>query len=545
MENVPGAPLLDPITICGDSLRLGVRRHRLFESNLPLTGTPCWHDRQAPPVPVYGSYGQRSGRKRTVDGETSPNTEEARTAMGIDWMPWPNLTQAIPPAYTHWIGVQLMRHHAADETRRRMPPGRDATPAPDGDASTAAADDGCPAGVTQPRHQNDGDGSLLAVVPAAADVTPPAGLRHCHCGNPATPTGHRPVAAPLLPRLPPSRLPHPHPHHRAERRGRMTPARLHLVTTDQQHDTDTPPGNGGPLWDVPVPLTGPSTAPPPFPVDVFPRWLGDMVTGVARFTQTDPAMAGTLAVAVLSACAGGRLEMEPVGGWREPVNIFAAVIAGPGERKSPVHRAMTAPLFAAQSTLGEAMRPRIAEAAALRDIADGWGVLHLTGSTVAVGRDWGDGSDTAEERGLKHRAKAATRDVPVPPPLVRLLDHHVKEYPPGSNGKLFVTRRGPGGRYVPTAGQPIPNNTYGKAWRDARAKVLTPAQQRSPLARRPYDLRHAAVSLWLNAGVPATQVAEWAGHSMHVLMRVYAKCIYGQEEAARKRIEAALRGDYV
>jgi hypothetical protein len=48
------------------------------------------------------------------------------------------------------------------------------------------------------------------------------------------------------------------------------------------------------------------------------------------------------------------------------------------------------------------------------------------------------------------------------------------------------------------------------------------------------------VSLWLNAGVPATQVAEWAGHSVHVLMRVYAKCVYGQEEAARLRIEAAL-----
>lgn len=149
----------------------------------------------------------------------------------------------------------------------------------------------------------------------------------------------------------------------------MTPARLHLVTSDQPAPTDTPPP-GGPLWDVPVPLTGPSTAPPPFPADAFPAWLRDMVTGVARFTQTDPAMAGTLAIAVLSACAGGRLEVEPVPGWREPVNIFAAVIAGPGERKSPVHRTMTAPLFSAQSTLAEAIRPRIAEATALRDIAD-------------------------------------------------------------------------------------------------------------------------------------------------------------------------------
>jgi hypothetical protein len=63
---------------------------------------------------------------------------------------------------------------------------------------------------------------------------------------------------------------------------------------------------------------------------------------------------------------------------------------------------------------------------------------------------------------------------------------------------------------------------------------------RSLLARRPYDLRHAAVSTWLNAGVPATQVPEWAGHSVHVLLKVYAKCIDGQDEAARRRIECAL-----
>lgn len=149
----------------------------------------------------------------------------------------------------------------------------------------------------------------------------------------------------------------------------MSTARLHLVNPDHPQPTDQETA-GGPLWDVPVPLTGATTAIPPFPVDVFPAWLGDMVTGVARFTATDPAMAGTLAVAVLSACTGGRLEVEPVAGWREPTNIFTAVIAGPGERKSPVHRAMTAPLFIAQATLADAIRPRIAEAAALRDIAD-------------------------------------------------------------------------------------------------------------------------------------------------------------------------------
>jgi integrase len=60
------------------------------------------------------------------------------------------------------------------------------------------------------------------------------------------------------------------------------------------------------------------------------------------------------------------------------------------------------------------------------------------------------------------------------------------------------------------------------------------------LARRPYDLRHAAVSTWLNAGVPATQVAAWAGHSVAVLLQIYAKCLVGQEDAARRQIDAVL-----
>jgi hypothetical protein len=45
---------------------------------------------------------------------------------------------------------------------------------------------------------------------------------------------------------------------------------------------------------------------------------------------------------------------------------------------------------------------------------------------------------------------------------------------------------------------------------------------------------------WLNAGVSAAQVAEWAGRSVAVLLRVYAKCIVGQEDDARRRIERAM-----
>jgi site-specific recombinase XerD len=72
---------------------------------------------------------------------------------------------------------------------------------------------------------------------------------------------------------------------------------------------------------------------------------------------------------------------------------------------------------------------------------------------------------------------------------------------------------------------------------------LTPAEASSPLADVPYTLRHAAVSTWLNAGVDPTQVAEWAGHSLHVLLRVYAKCIAGRQALNQQRIEDTLGPD--
>jgi hypothetical protein len=52
---------------------------------------------------------------------------------------------------------------------------------------------------------------------------------------------------------------------------------------------------------------------------------------------------------------------------------------------------------------------------------------------------------------------------------------------------------------------------------------------------------HACLSTWLNAGVSAPQTADWAGHSVDVLLRVYAKCIAGQQEDAKRRIEKATR----
>jgi integrase len=81
---------------------------------------------------------------------------------------------------------------------------------------------------------------------------------------------------------------------------------------------------------------------------------------------------------------------------------------------------------------------------------------------------------------------------------------------------------------------------YERRWKLARRKAFTPEQVASPLARRPYDLRHAAASLWLNSGVPATEVARRLGHSVAVLLRVYANCIDGGDDANNQRIEDAL-----
>lgn len=103
IENVVGAPLIDPILLCGSSFDLKVRRHRLFESNVPLVGKACDHKSQGKPVGIYGSMRDEIPN----GGHTAKSIEQAREAMGIDWMIWGELVEAIPPVYTKWIGEQL------------------------------------------------------------------------------------------------------------------------------------------------------------------------------------------------------------------------------------------------------------------------------------------------------------------------------------------------------------------------------------------------------------------------------------------------------
>jgi len=180
-----------------------------------------------------------------------------------------------------------------------------------------------------------------------------------------------------------------------------------------------------------------------------------------------------------------------------------------------------------------ALRP--SEAVMLRE-ADlhlpktGWGRIDLAASASRAGTAWTDHGTVRQERGLKHRATHETRTVPVPPDLVTLLRAHLRRYGTADDGRVFQTARG----------GVLQDSGYNEVWAGARKAALTPARYKSPLGRRPYDLRHAAVSLWLNAGVPATEVARRAGHGVAVLLKIYAHCIDGQADAANQRITDAL-----
>lgn len=105
IENVVGAPLENPATVCGLALDVNVKRHRLFETNWLLLTPRCPSHNQDYFV-IFGHEvrnrrtGQEAGRKNRLS--------EGRKAMGIDWMTRAELSEAIPPVYTYMAGLQLM-----------------------------------------------------------------------------------------------------------------------------------------------------------------------------------------------------------------------------------------------------------------------------------------------------------------------------------------------------------------------------------------------------------------------------------------------------
>lgn len=119
IENVEEArsEMIDPIMLCGTSFGLGaqgheLQRHRLFESNFPLVEPPCEHT-EKPVIGVYGGHARcrsaKHGGRGTRDVWEGGHKAAASEALGIDWMTLTELSESIPPAYTKFIGSQIMR----------------------------------------------------------------------------------------------------------------------------------------------------------------------------------------------------------------------------------------------------------------------------------------------------------------------------------------------------------------------------------------------------------------------------------------------------
>ena len=116
IENIEDArrELANPVRMCGSTFNLNVRRHRWFECSFPVMVPPCQHDGREIRA-YYGKKGwlvwtpgaaavQKQGRKPILRGKV----EQALADMGIDWMTWDELREAIPPSYTEFIGEQLL-----------------------------------------------------------------------------------------------------------------------------------------------------------------------------------------------------------------------------------------------------------------------------------------------------------------------------------------------------------------------------------------------------------------------------------------------------
>jgi integrase len=169
-----------------------------------------------------------------------------------------------------------------------------------------------------------------------------------------------------------------------------------------------------------------------------------------------------------------------------------------------------------------ALRPE--EAVALRNAdchlpGSGWGMLRLAAATPRTAPAWTSSGTSHEQRGLKHRPNGTIRIVPAPPVLTAMLRAHHAAYGTAPDGRLS---RG-------TRGGSLSESAYGRAWHAA-----------SGLVRRPNDLRHAALSLWLNTGGDPAQIAARAGNSVTVLLTVYTHCIHGRDNILNQQIDQVL-----
>lgn len=281
------------------------------------------------------------------------------------------------------------------------------------------------------------------------------------------------------------------------------------------------------------------------------RALGRRLDGKAAAAWTTRTRRGTLHHLLAYAVDAGELPANPVTGLRVSVQrgtseVDPRMVVNPAQARqllAAVTYAGSRPgqyeyLYGFFSTMYYAgLRP--SEVNRLREVDcklpdAGWGELVLEKSASRSNARYVDSGASWEERTLKRRTEGAVRVVPVPPQLVAILRWHLDTFGTAPDGRLFRGTLSDG---------PVNPTVYTDGWRKARKIGLSAEQAASPLAADPYDLRHAAVSTWLAAGVQPAEVAERAGHTVDVLLKVYAKVLDGQRETSNKKIEDLLGSD--
>jgi integrase len=216
--------------------------------------------------------------------------------------------------------------------------------------------------------------------------------------------------------------------------------------------------------------------------------------------------------------------------------VHPAAVATPGQVRAilgQVHRTRPDLTTFFGCLYYAALRPE--EAVALRrdDLhlpARGRATIIVSTACPRTGTSWTSTGTPHQARGLKHRPDGAIRVVPLPAALTRLLHWHLNEYGTAPDGRLFPGKRG----------GILSESSYGRTWHAARHAALGPELAATTLARRPYDLRHAALSLWLNATSAPAEVAARAGTSTRVLHDVYQHCLATHDDHISQQIDNAL-----
>lgn len=177
--------------------------------------------------------------------------------------------------------------------------------------------------------------------------------------------------------------------------------------------TDSEAGESPPCWEEPTPLADQPR--PPFPTALLPESLRTFVEALATATQTPPALAALLCLAVLAAAAAKRVAVRVREGWIEPLNIFVVGALRPGERKSTVFMETTTPLEAWEAAEAARLTLEIAAAATQAKIAEQ--------TLDRVRRAAAAEDDPTQRTELTAKATALAQEIAttVPPELPRLL----------------------------------------------------------------------------------------------------------------------------